>query len=373
MQPRQDDRWTARTILEHIQEANADPANRFAFSGLCCMLDDDSTDSGRSPKRNSVDLEETGASRIESQFKPSELAEDLVEMGDAPTHLNPSQTVKHPKSSLGQQQLPGDFLPQNPLETIASEEAPAPASESKLLPFARPPDISEHIEGERLKTTVISRTSLPEEVPVMRAGTIEPEKAPPVVDPRGSQMESEVPISLLGPGTAVLLPEAAFRPSSKSNQEGNSRVDPTEQVSTSAHEGRFSSAGDMSLSVKPLKIRRSIPTAGSPAINTSASFAPPGFYLPRPRDDAMIEQQFIELMHKRGWQNLPEQNKRNMLAYQLAKKWALIHQDKLSEWQAEQHRKMSARETTGGTEGQAAALRKKRFPDKKRFWGLKLF
>ena len=55
-------------------------------------------------------------------------------------------------------------------------------------------------------------------------------------------------------------------------------------------------------------------------------------------------------MHKRGWQNLPEQARRQMLAYAPAKKWTLVHQDKLTEWQGEQKRRQQARQT-GGVDG----------------------
>ncbi|KKY21969.1 putative cytokinesis protein sepa [Phaeomoniella chlamydospora] len=56
-------------------------------------------------------------------------------------------------------------------------------------------------------------------------------------------------------------------------------------------------------------------------------------------------------MHKRGWQNLPEQAKRQMLAYAPAKKWTLVHQDKLTEWQGEQKRRQHARQTYGVPDG----------------------
>jgi ankyrin repeat protein len=41
----QSDRCTARTLYEHIQDANADPENRFKFSGDCCVEGDDSSES----------------------------------------------------------------------------------------------------------------------------------------------------------------------------------------------------------------------------------------------------------------------------------------------------------------------------------------
>lgn len=93
------------------------------------------------------------------------------------------------------------------------------------------------------------------------------------------------------------------------------------------------------------------PASQSSGFNSTTSFSPDGFYLPKPTDDRVIEQQFIELMHKRGWQNLPEQAKRQMLAYAPAKKWTLVHQDKLTEWQGEQKRRQHARQTYGVPDG----------------------
>lgn len=67
------------------------------------------------------------------------------------------------------------------------------------------------------------------------------------------------------------------------------------------------------------------------------------FYFPKPDDDNVIEQMFLQLMHKRGWHNLPEQARRQMIAYKPDKKWTLLHQDRLAEWQGEQKRRMTAR------------------------------
>ncbi|KAH8821478.1 hypothetical protein F5884DRAFT_88936 [Xylogone sp. PMI_703] len=68
-----------------------------------------------------------------------------------------------------------------------------------------------------------------------------------------------------------------------------------------------------------------------------------GFYLPKPADDQQIEIMFSALMQKRGWHNLPEQAKRQMMAYPPAKKWTLVHQDRLTEFQGEQKRKHNNR------------------------------
>lgn len=74
---------------------------------------------------------------------------------------------------------------------------------------------------------------------------------------------------------------------------------------------------------------------------------PPDNYLTRPRDDRVVDQLFLELMQKRGWQNLPEQAKRQMLSYPASKKWTLVHQDRLTELQGEQKRRQNARQTHG--------------------------
>ncbi|EXJ80416.1 cytokinesis protein [Capronia coronata CBS 617.96] len=87
------------------------------------------------------------------------------------------------------------------------------------------------------------------------------------------------------------------------------------------------------------------PAQQASAFSSTASFTPAGFYLPKPQSEAEIEKLFLQLMHKRGWQNLPEQAKRQMMAYAPAKKWTLVHQDKLTEWQGEQKRRQQARQT----------------------------
>ncbi|KAI9813819.1 MAG: hypothetical protein M1827_003609 [Pycnora praestabilis] len=87
--------------------------------------------------------------------------------------------------------------------------------------------------------------------------------------------------------------------------------------------------------------------------SSTASFSPEGFNLPRPNDERIIEAQFLDLMHKRGWHNLPEQARRQMMAYPAAKKWTLVHQDRLTEWQGEQKRRLQARQTVVSGDGQS--------------------
>ncbi len=87
------------------------------------------------------------------------------------------------------------------------------------------------------------------------------------------------------------------------------------------------------------------------AFNSTTSFNTEGLNLTRPSNDRVVEEQFLALMNKRGWHNLPEQAQRQMLAYPIAKKWTLVHQDKLTEWQGESKRRQNARQTMVGPDG----------------------
>ncbi|KAG9252326.1 uncharacterized protein F5Z01DRAFT_661535 [Emericellopsis atlantica] len=71
--------------------------------------------------------------------------------------------------------------------------------------------------------------------------------------------------------------------------------------------------------------------------------SPDGFYFPKPDDDNVVNEMFHQLMIKRGWHNLPEAARRQMDAYPPQKKWTLLHQDRLTEWQNEQRRRQTAR------------------------------
>ncbi|KAJ5202356.1 hypothetical protein N7449_004435 [Penicillium cf. viridicatum] len=98
----------------------------------------------------------------------------------------------------------------------------------------------------------------------------------------------------------------------------------------SSSSGRLSNAGSSHQTSVPVAVPR-----------------PQDNYLTRPRDDRIVDQLFLELMQKRGWQNLPEQAKRQMLSYPASKKWTLVHQDRLTELQGEQKRRQNARQTHG--------------------------
>lgn len=86
--------------------------------------------------------------------------------------------------------------------------------------------------------------------------------------------------------------------------------------------------------------RVKLPPGASPGLPGSpSSHASDGFRLSKPTDERAIEEQFMTLMQKRGWHNLPEQARRQMMAYPTAKKWTLVYQDRLTEWQGEQKRR----------------------------------
>jgi cytokinesis protein len=87
--------------------------------------------------------------------------------------------------------------------------------------------------------------------------------------------------------------------------------------------------------------------------SSSGAYHAEGFNLVKPTDERVIEEQFLALMQKRGWHNLPEQARRQMMAYPSAKKWTLVHQDRLTEWHGEQKRRTTARQT--GQHGQYGA------------------
>lgn len=79
------------------------------------------------------------------------------------------------------------------------------------------------------------------------------------------------------------------------------------------------------------------------SLSASSSFSPDSFNLRRPSDAREIEASFLELMIKRGWNSLPEQARRQMEAYTVNKKWTLVYQDRLAEWQGEQKRRYQSR------------------------------
>lgn len=76
LQHDQTQRWTAQTLVEQIQEANENPDLRYAFAGVCCISDDNSTDGSGLSKRSSLMLDDTGASSVEI-YDPKSSADQL--------------------------------------------------------------------------------------------------------------------------------------------------------------------------------------------------------------------------------------------------------------------------------------------------------
>lgn len=142
------------------------------------------------------------------------------------------------------------------------------------------------------------------------------------------------------------LDQASIYSSVSSNTRGSNYFssDGSSRTLTTSHSGDrntilpSSSSGRLSNAGSTHQISGPIPAAVP---------RPSDNYLTRPRDDRIVDQLFLELMQKRGWQNLPEQAKRQMLSYPASKKWTLVHQDRLTELQGEQKRRQNARQTHG--------------------------
>lgn len=97
---------------------------------------------------------------------------------------------------------------------------------------------------------------------------------------------------------------------------------------------------------RPTPSHNTLKKAQHHAISMNAgtpSFTPTDFNLRRPSDAREIEAAFLDLMMKRGWNSLPEQARRQMEAYSINKKWTLVYQDRLAEWQGEMKRKHQSR------------------------------
>lgn len=69
-----------------------------------------------------------------------------------------------------------------------------------------------------------------------------------------------------------------------------------------------------------------------------------------------IHKKFMDLMQTRGFQNMPEEAKRQMAEYSLEKKWTMVYQEELARKQAEERRKHQARTTIASQDGQLGML-----------------
>ncbi|ETI22425.1 hypothetical protein G647_06500 [Cladophialophora carrionii CBS 160.54] len=98
LQPDQEDRWTAQQLVNGIQHTNDRADLRFAFAGTCCDGAEGSSSSGRSSKRSSALLEETGASSV-GIYDPSSGKGKQEEDTEVPTHHLPSSLTK-PRPSM---------------------------------------------------------------------------------------------------------------------------------------------------------------------------------------------------------------------------------------------------------------------------------
>lgn len=80
------------------------------------------------------------------------------------------------------------------------------------------------------------------------------------------------------------------------------------------------------------------------AASSTSSFGQNTLSIQRPPDH-VVEQEFMNLMVKRGYASLPEQARRQMEAYKIDKKWTLVYQDKLAESKHEEKKRSGNRNT----------------------------
>lgn len=118
-----------------------------------------------------------------------------------------------------------------------------------------------------------------------------------------------------------------------------------------ASQSTFSSIGLDAGSLLPTAIgaprdsHRHLLHSNSPtAFSSTSSFGHNSLSIQRPPDH-VVEQEFMNLMVKRGWKSLPEQARRQMEAYKIDKKWTLVYQDKLAEYKHEEKKRQTNRTT----------------------------
>ncbi|KAK9456961.1 hypothetical protein V1511DRAFT_457117, partial [Dipodascopsis uninucleata] len=118
----------------------------------------------------------------------------------------------------------------------------------------------------------------------------------------------------------------------------------TKKHSSSTGDGMGPSGSAPSLSQLSQSSQRHIYSSASNRYSVASSYSTTSeFMLEKPKNDAAIDRMFQELMNKRNFKSLPQQARQQMLNYPTAKKWMLIHQDALTEFQNER-RRGSARE-----------------------------
>lgn len=127
LQPDQEQRWTAQTLVDRIQEVNENPDLRYAFAGVCCINAEDSTASDRSSKRSSTVLEETGASSVgiyDPRSSTGEIErEDLsIENRSASLTVRPSKLLEQSKGpSRSEQSLDEAMNASDAMKTTSSQ------------------------------------------------------------------------------------------------------------------------------------------------------------------------------------------------------------------------------------------------------------
>jgi cytokinesis protein len=176
----------------------------------------------------------------------------------------------------------------------------------------------------------------------------------PTVLPQAPQQQYSHPTGPRPPpsssGSSTLTANSYYAPSkeySASTMSSSTRHTNGSQVhypSNSTHSAR--SSDQMSVYSSLSSATRSSMISVAPTIAESMMPNPYGsateFTMDRPQDDEVVEKMFYDLMIKRGYMNLPEQARRQLMAKPVSGKWLMIYQDKLADWQAEQKRRAAA-------------------------------
>lgn len=139
-------------------------------------------------------------------------------------------------------------------------------------------------------------------------------------------------------------PASEFSRASSDQQSIYSNASPN-RASSVASQANASQASFTPVNAASRTLQGPVLANGNNAPYRSTQVSSDGFQFARPRDDRVIEQEFFDLMYRRGWKELPEQARRQMEAYPIEKKWTLVYQDKLAEWQSEMTKAKNARNT----------------------------
>ena len=134
----QEKRWTAQMLVDRIQEVNDCPDYRYAFSGVCCISENDSTDSDHLSNRSSTALQETGASSVGVYEPRAKSAQDEADAEVSNSGLSSSLTIRPSKALESDQNLSKEIVKKvvgtSEVSTSTSTLSEMKTDESPLAP-----------------------------------------------------------------------------------------------------------------------------------------------------------------------------------------------------------------------------------------------